>query len=421
MADNSQPPGSQLALALFGGLCAIPAFVFLTSSGGRFSLIVVDWRECWLGLPSWQGIPVPLALPIVLVLMLAAWHQTTRAANPLQPRTRLLLGLGLLLGVGMIVVTGAARGIQLLLPLAVLVSLPLAIRGLAPFALVRGWCLGAGLFLGLQLAGLWWDLGTPLLLSYAAKVSGGQGAWAVGSVCRFWGACIYQAFVTVPDLALSFATVCGVCGLQATARNAKNRCTALIWGAGWLIGMISAWNSGRSSVLLVLLLQLVFGVVLFIKSRSSLWMIPGLSLACLALLSLGSLRPVVVDRLLVKFETNQAFDREEIWQAAAQQIARNPEHLLAGNHAGIAGTHSLFGDILLRVGLPLTLLYLTMLAVLIFHAYQHMQKAMSPSAQAGLLLLLAIPLVQNLVNASLLQPFSFLNTAMGALALAFLV
>tara|TARA_B100000073_G_C23226662_1_gene368362 strand:- start:221 stop:409 length:189 start_codon:yes stop_codon:yes gene_type:complete len=62
-----------------------------------------------------------------------------------------------------------------------------------------------------------------------------------------------------------------------------------------------------------------------------------------------------------------------------------------------------------------------MLAVLIFHAYQHMQKAMSPSAQAGLLLLLAIPLVQNLVNASLLQPFSFLNTAMGALALAFLV
>ena len=421
MADRSQLPGAQLLLALLGGLCAIPAFVFLTSSGARFSFAVVDWKECWLGLPSWLGTPVPLALPIVLSLILAAWGQTNRAANPLQPSTWLLLGLGLLLVVGLIVVAGVVRGVQLLLPLAVLARLPLAFQGLASLGLVRGWCLGAGLFLGLQLAGLWRDLGTPLLMSSAAKVSGGQGQWAVGNVCSFWGACIYQAFVTVPDLAVGFATVCALCCVKATVPDRKHRWPAWIWASGWLIGMVSAWNSGRSSVLLVLLLQLAFGVVLFIKSRSSHWMIPGLSLICLVPLSLGSLRPVVIDRLLVKYQTDQVFDREEIWQAAAQQLAQNSEQLLAGNHAATSGTHNLFGDLLLRVGMPLTLLYLSMLAVLLFKAWKQIRDSLSPQAKAGLLLLLAIPLVQNLINASLLQPFSFLNTVMAAMAMAFLV
>ena len=136
MADRSKLPGAQLLLALLGGLCAIPAFVFLTSSGARFSFAVVDWKECWLGLPSWLGTPVPLALPIVLSLILAAWGQTNRAANPLQPSTWLLLGLGLLLVVGLIVVAGVVRGVQLLLPLAVLARLL--------FGLPRIGFLGAG-------------------------------------------------------------------------------------------------------------------------------------------------------------------------------------------------------------------------------------------------------------------------------------
>ena len=115
------------------------------------------------------------------------------------------------------------------------------------------------------------------------------------------------------------------------------------------------------------------------------------------------------------------FDREEIWQAAAQQLAQNSEQLLAGNHAATSGTHNLFGDLLLRVGMPLTLLYLAMLAVLLFKAWKQIRDSLSPQAKAGLLLLLAIPLVQNLINASLLQPFSFLNTVMAAMAMAFLV
>ena len=56
MSDFSCRSGFQLVSGLLGALCAFPVFFFLSNANLRFSFEMVDWKECWLGLPSWSGI-----------------------------------------------------------------------------------------------------------------------------------------------------------------------------------------------------------------------------------------------------------------------------------------------------------------------------------------------------------------------------
>ncbi len=427
MSDRLQALGLKLGFGLLGGLSAIPAFVFVSDSGSRFSLSISNWGECWAGLPSFQGIPVPLMLPIVFALILAAFIQPKQASSSSQQSSRFLLCVYLLLAVAMIVTAGGARGIQLLVPLAVLASFPLAFQRTSSLPFVLGWCLGAGLFFGFHLIGIWLDIGNPLLMSKGTFVNGAQGPWGVDQLCSFWGACIYQAGITVPDLAVLFATVCAVCFLNAIFLDTHRPLIALIWGGGWLIGAISAFNSGRSAVLAMFLLQLAFAFWLFIKARSLHWVIPVVTLLSLVLLSLGEYLPVMVQRFWGKFDTHPVYgspvilDRPEIWADVSESIAKNPEQLVLGSQVDVPGTHSLFGDILLRIGLPMTLIYFAILIILAVKTWRHMSSFISPMAQGGIFLLIAVPIVQNTFNASLLQPFSFINTVMAALAMALLV
>ena len=172
---------------------------------------------------------------------------------------------------------------------------------------------------------------------------------------------------------------------------------------------------------------------MFIKKRSSLWIIPGTTLLSLGVLSVGgylnpgNYLPVMVQRFLGKFEIHPVYgspvilDRPEIWSDVIEEIGQKPEQLVIGNQVDIPGTHSLVGDILLRIGLPLTIAYFAILIFLLVKSWRHMSSFMSPWTHAGIFLLIAVPIVQNIFNASLLQPFSFLNTVIAVVAMVILV
>lgn len=192
-----------------------------------------------------------------------------------------------------------------------------------------------------------------------------------------------------------------------------------LFSFGWFVGTANAFNSSRTAVLVILLVQLGVGIALLLKGRPFHWFFPGTLLIILMILSIGSFRPVLVDRLLCKYSSAELFSRVGILRDVASQAQARPAGLVSGfsGQGFAAGSHNLFGDLVLGLGLPFAFGYLLVLVFLLYRVWHQMRLVVSPNARAGLLLLLVIPCVQNLVNVNLLQPFSFFNTVYAALAI----
>ena len=200
---------------------------------------------------------------------------------------------------------------------------------------------------------------------------------------------------------------------------------------GITIGIISALFGVGGGFLTVPLLVSLFpeapfqsavGVGLFLKKRTVHWIIPAFSLLLLSLFSFGIQKPVLIDRLLFKFSAQDLFSRVEYFSDVGKYIQESSVGLATSTRDSvyIPGTHTLFGDVLLRVGFPHALIYILILIFLLFRAWRHIRSFIGSKAIDGLLLILVIPLVQNIVNANMLQPFSFLNTVFAVLAICIL-
>ena len=325
------------------------------------------------------------------------------------------VGLCLLAAVLLLVVAGLSRGLQLLIPLLLLAAVPLFLQVLSLPAFLRGWLVGGSVFFGLQLLSVWKAAGLPLLLAHASVVPGVTGDWGTSEAVRIWGLCVYQALMTIPDLALALATVCGL-KVITTFRNQPR--LALAWCIPWFAALTYAFNLGRTSALLIFALQLL---VALWQWRSALGpvlaFVPGLPLAILAAFSFAPFKPVLLDRFELKFAGNALLDRLPIWAHTSQTLRAHPSVLISGASLDTPGTHSLLGDVIFRIGLPLTILYVLALMVLVIRAMAALSAQASPGARSGLALLLVIPVVQSVINASLLQPFSLFNVVLAALAL----
>ena len=104
MAESASVRWRQLAVTFLGALCAWPIFLFLGAGGARVSLVFEGWRSCWLGLPRWSGMPLPLVLPIVTALALMASLPALRRWPWRLDRRGMAVGLGLLAAVLLLVV-----------------------------------------------------------------------------------------------------------------------------------------------------------------------------------------------------------------------------------------------------------------------------------------------------------------------------
>lgn len=170
--------------------------------------------------------------------------------------------------------------------------------------------------------------------------------------------------------------------------------------------------------LLVFALQLL---VALWQCRSALGpvllLVPGLPLAILAAFSFAPFKPVLLDRFQLKLAGNALLDRLPIWVHTSQTLSAHPSVLIRGASLDTPGTHSLLGDVIFRIGLPLTILYILALVVLVIRAVAACSAQASHAARSGSALLLIIPVVQSVINASLLQPFSLFNVVLAALAL----
>jgi len=419
MAESASVRCRQLAvdgsISILGALCAWPIFLFVGAGGVRVSLVPEWWRWCALGLPRWSGMPLPLVLPIVTVLALTASLPELRRWPWRLDRRDMVAGLWLLAPALLLVVAGLSRGLQLLFPLLLLAAIPLLLQLSSLPAFLRGWLVGGLLFLGLQLLSVWKAAGLPLLLAHASVVPGVAGDWGTSEAVRIWGLCVYQALMTVPDLALALATVCGLKAIT-TFRNRPR--LALAWCIPWLAALTYAFNLGRTSALLIFALQLLLALW---KWRSALGplltLVPGLPLAILAAFSFSPFRPVLLDRFALKLSGNALLDRLPIWAKTSETLSAHPSVLISGASLDTPGTHSLLGDVLFRIGVPLAILYFLALVVLVIRAVAACSAQASPAARSGLALLLVIPVVQSVINASLLQPFSLFNVVLAALAL----
>ena len=261
MAESASVRCRQLAvdgsISILGALCAWPIFLFVGAGGVRVSLVPEWWRWCALGLPRWSGMPLPLVLPIVTVLALTASLPELRRWPWRLDRRDMVAGLWLLAPVLLLVVAGLSRGLQLLIPLLLLAAIPLLLQLSSLPAFLRVWLVGGLLFLGLQLLSVWKAAGLPLLLAHASVVPGVAGDWGTSEAVRIWGLCVYQALMTVPDLALALATVCGLKAIT-TFRNRPR--LALAWCIPWLAALTYAFNLGRTSALLIFALQLLLAL-----------------------------------------------------------------------------------------------------------------------------------------------------------------
>ena len=405
----------QIFVAVLGALCSWPIFLFVGAAGFRVSLVPEWWRWCVLGLPRWAGTPLPLVLPIVMALALITSLPALRRSPWRLDRRGVAVGLCLLGAVLLLVLAGFIRGLQLLIPLLLLLSIPGLLQVSSLHAFLQGWMLGGSVFFVLQLLSVWNAAGTPLLLAHASVVPGVSGEWGTGEAVRIWGLCVYQALMTIPDWALGMATVCGLKTIT-TFRNQPS--LALVWGLAWLAAMTYAFNLGRTSTLLVFALQLLLALC---QWRSGLGLalafVPVLPLAILAAFSFSPFKPVLLDRFLSKLNGHALLDRLPIWEKTSQSLSSNPSVLISGSSLDKPGTHSLLGDLIFRIGLPLTILYVLALTLLSIRALTACSAQASPAARSGLALLLVIPVVQSVINASLLQPFSLFNVVLAALAL----
>lgn len=405
----------QFGVAFLGALCAWPVFLFVGASGVRVSLVPEWWRWCALGLPRWSGMPVPLVLPIVSALALIATLPALRRSPWRLDRRGMAVGLCFLAAVLLLVVAGLSRGLQLLLPLLLLAAIPLVLQVSSLPAFLRGWLVGGIVFFSLQLLSVCKAAGLPLLLAHSSVVPGVAGDWGTSEAVRLWGLCVYQALMTVPDLALALATVCGLKAIT-TFRNQPR--LALAWCIPWLAALAYTFNLGRTSALLVFALQLLVALWQWRAALGPvLVLVPGLPLAILAAFSFAHFRPVLLDRFQLKLTGHALLDRLPIWAKTSEALSAKPSVLISGASLDTPGTHSLLGDVIFRIGLPLTILYVLALVVLVIRAVAACSAQASPAARSGLALLLVIPVVQSLINASLLQPFSLFNVVLAALAL----
>lgn len=405
----------QIFVAVLGALCAWPIFLFVGADGFRVSLVPEWWRSCWYGLPRWSGMPLPLCLPIVMALALMASLPALRRWPWRLDRRGMAMGLCLLAAIFLLLVAGLSRGLQLLIPLLLLAAIPLMLQLSSLPAFLRGWLVGGLIFVCLQFLSVWKASGLPLLLAHASVVPGVAGDWGISEAVRIWGLCVYQALITVPDLALSLATICGLKAIT-TFRNRPR--LALAWCIPWMAALTYAFNLGRTSALLIFALQLL---VALWQWRSALgpvlMLVPCFPLAILAAFSFSPLKPVLLDRFLSKLNSHALLDRLPIWANSSETLSAHPSVLISGSSLDTPGTHSLLGDVIFRIGLPLTILYGLVLVVLVIRALTACSAQASPAARSGLALLLVIPVVQSVINASLLQPFSLFNVVLAALAL----
>ena len=415
MPESSIVRWPQVGVGFLGALCAWPIFLFVGAGGVRVSLVPEWWRWCVLGLPRWSGMPLPLVLPIVMTVVAIASLPALRRWSWRLDRRGMAVGLCLLTAVLLLVVAGLSRGLQLLVPLLLLAAIPLLLQISILPAFLWGWLIGGLVFFGVQLLGVWHVAGSPVLLANASAVPGAIGEWGTGDAVRIWGLCVYQALMTVPDLALALAAVCGL-KVITTFRSQPR--LAMMWVIGWLAGIAYVFNAGRTSTVLVLALQLLVALWQWRSALGpALTLVPGLPLAILAAFSFSSFRPVLLDRFALKLSDNALLDRLPIWANTSKTLSVHPSVLIRGSSLDTPGTHSLLGDVLFRIGLPLTIIYVLVLVVLVIRVIAACSAQASLAARSGLALLLVIPLVQSLINASLLQPFSLFNVVLAALAL----
>jgi len=118
-----------------------------------------------------------------------------------------------------------------------------------------------------------------------------------------------------------------------------------------------------------------------------------------------------LDRFALKLSGNALLDRLPIWAKTSETLSAHPSVLISGASLDTPGTHSLLGDVLFRIGVPLAILYFLALVVLVIRAVAACSAQASPAARSGLALLLVIPVVQSVINASLF------NVVLAALAL----
>lgn len=420
MAKSSIVRWAQVGAGFLGALSAWPIFLFVGAGGVRVSIFSPESPlDCWQGLPSWSGTPIPLVLPILLVTALISSVPQFLHWRRIWHKDWGLIASMLIISVAVLLVAGPARGLQLLAPLVLLASIPQLLSCPNRIAMACGWLFGATIFFTLQMLSIWHAAGVPLLLAHRAVVPGVAGDWGFTETCRLWGLCIYQAPMTVPDLALSLATVTG---LLAIGFKPGQRLLAITSGFAWLVAIVYAFNLGRTAVLVILVIQALIALGLMRGAlRGRLAMVPGIPLGILVFSLPFTFKPVLLDRLLSKISVSALFDRLPIWSHAAQNLINNPL-ILVGGRVGTAslntpGTHSLLGDVIFRIGLPLTILYFFILMVFAIRAVAACLAQASPAARSGLALLLVIPVVQSLINASLLQPFSLFNVVLAALAL----
>ncbi len=401
------PIDLQVALTFLGFLAAWPIFLFVGGGDGlRFSMSAIPWRECWLGLQSWTGIPVPLIFPVLVGACLFAdpWRSLFG-----------LVGASAFAAL-LISAAGISRGLQLIIPLVWLASVPRWNSSSWMPSLLRGWWIGALCFVLLQLSGVWFSTGSLLMRARASQVAGAAGDWGVAESTRMWGLCVYQALISVPDLLMYLATFLALKTLSTILAHSRY---GLIWGTAWMVTLIAAFNSGRSSVILILLFQWVVAFSLIFVGRCSrlLMLVPSLPLLVLLMYWVASLKPVVLDRFLYKIGSNQLMDRLPIWGNVSEALIQSPKILMQGTAESPPGTHSLIGDLVVKVGLPLALVYILFVMALGCVAWSSLVAKSSAWAKAGLGLLLIVPLVQNLINANLLQPYSFGSFLLAALAI----
>ena len=405
----------QIFVALLGALCAWPIFLFVGAAGFRVSLVPEWWRYCWLGLPLWSGTPLPLVLPIVMAPALLASLPALRRSPWRLDRRGVTVGLCLLGAVVVLVLAGFMRGLQLLIPLLLLLSIPGLLQVSSLPAFLQGWMLGGSVFFVLQLLSVWNAAGTPLLLAHASVVPGVTGIWGVSAAVRIWGLCVYQALMTVPDLALALATLCGLKAIT-TFRNQPR--LALAWCIPWLAALTYSFNLGRTAALLIVALQLLVALWQWRSALGPLLaLVPGLPLVILAVFSFAPFKPVLLVRFLSKLNSHALLDRLPIWGKTSETLISNHRLLISGSSLDKPGTHSLLGDLIFSIGLPLTILYVLALTLLVIRALTACSAQASPAARSGLALMLVIPVVQSVINASLLQPFSLFNVVLAALAL----
>ncbi len=407
MDDHLPPRCLRLGLASLGFFAAWPIFLFVGGGQGlRLSMTDVGWRECWLGLQPWNGIPIPLILPVLLGSCLFAFSW----------RSRLLTGGLCTFAALLLAVVGISRGLQFIIPLLWLASVPRCRSSSWIPYLLRGWLIGGLAFVFAQLSSVAMATGSPLMLAHAGQVLEASGDWGVAESTRIWGLCVYQALISVPDLLIGIATFSALKALTVIPVHPRQ---GLCWGAAWFASLIAAFNSGRSSIILILICQLLAALVIILVGRCSplLLLLPGLPLFLMTISWAVSFKPVVLDRFLFKFSSSQVFDRLPIWEKASGVIVHSPQILIQGTVKSVPGTHSLLGDLVMSAGLPLALVYIIFLLTLARVAWVSCSAQSTAWAKAGLTLLLIVPVVQNLINANLFQPFGFGNFLLTALAI----